>query len=102
MSYWGYRVDSSKRRFFFDEIKEGRLRQGWGYDNNQDLTLGENTDISSRRNYPIFNKVKEDDYLLIPHLEQWDEITIVQATEDFNKGYKFSIADCGDYVIFFR
>ncbi len=97
MRYWGYRIDNDSREFFYDEIKQGRLRQGWGYNDNQDLRRGENTDITARRNFPIYNKVKKGDYLLIPHIETWEEIVIVQAIEDFDKGYIFSIPKCGDY-----
>lgn len=92
MSYWGYRVDSKKYQgFFFNEVKAGRLRQGWGYKDSQDLRL-ENVDESAWRNLPIYNKVKKGDILLIPHIEEWDEITIAEATMDFDEGYKFEIA----------
>ncbi len=30
MNYWGNRIDTHKRGYYFDEIKQGRLRQGWG------------------------------------------------------------------------
>ena len=98
MNYWGYRIDVDNREYFYNEIIEGRLRQGWGYDKSQDLSLGEQTDKSAKGNFPIYNKVKKGDILLIPRIESWDEITIVEATEDFNKGYKFSIdAGMDDY-----
>jgi len=98
MRYWGYRIDNDKRSYFYDEIMHGRLRQGWGYNPSQNLKLGEDKiDILAKKNYPIYNKVKKGDYLLIPHLEAWDEILIVQATDDFDKGYEFSIPECGDY-----
>ena len=60
MNYWGYRIDTNKRGFFFDEIREGRLRQGWGYEDTHDLR-GESVDETARRNFPIFNKVKKGD-----------------------------------------
>ena len=91
MNYWGYRIDVRNREYFYNEILEGRLRQGWGYDDSQDLTLGDKTDKSAKGNFPIYNKVKKGDILLVPRVEAWDEIAIVEATEDFDKGYKFSI-----------
>ena len=36
-NYWGYRIDKSKISFFKNELNEGRLRQGWGWDEAQDL-----------------------------------------------------------------
>ncbi len=97
-NYWGYRIDTQNRKYFFDEINKGFLRQGWGYKDNQDLRLGDKTEVSARRNFPIYNKVKKGDILLIPRIESWDEIAIVEATENFNSGYKFSInPEIGDY-----
>ncbi len=90
MNYWGYRIDVDIRSFFYDEIKDGRLRQGWGYDDSQNLKNDE-IDASARGNLPIFKKVKKGDLLLIPHIEAWDEIVIVRATKDFDDGYEFQI-----------
>ena len=91
MNYWGYRIDSKYAYFLFDEVQAGRLRQGWGYKDSQNLRL-DNIDESARRNLAIFNKVKKGDILLIPHMREWDEITIVEATMDFSEGYRFEIA----------
>ena len=90
MNYWGYRIDTNERGYFFDEIKQGRLRQGWGYEKTHDLK-GKIVDEVAKRNYPIYNKVKKGDILLVPRIEGWDEIVIVRATEDFDRGYAFSI-----------
>ena len=100
-NYWAFRIDNDKRNYLFEEIKQGRLRQGWGYSKDQDLRQDYNKiDINARRNLPIFNKVRKGDYILIPHVESWDEIAIVRATEHFNdpeKGYRFDIPEYGDY-----
>lgn len=97
MNYWGYRIDTDKREYFYDEIREGKLRQGWGYENTHDLRC-KTVDEIAKRNFPIFNKVKKGDILLVPRIEGWDEIVIVRATEDFDKGYHFSIdSKIGDY-----
>lgn len=39
----------------------------------------------------IFNKVKKGDILLVPRLPTWDEVAVLEATEDFSNGYEFSI-----------
>lgn len=97
-NYWGYRIDTDAREYFYKEILNDRLRQGWGYDKSQDLKLGDKTDQSARRNFPIFNKVKKGDILLVPRIEAWDEVAIVEAVEDFNTGYDFNIDPLiGDY-----
>ncbi len=95
--YWCYRVDTSKIEFFTKELNEGRLRQGWGWDKAQDLRDFK-LDEGAGRNMPMFNKVKKGDILLVPQVPSWGEVALVEATEDWSKGYVFEIApDFGDY-----
>lgn len=91
-NYWCYRIDKNKRQFFLDELKEGRLRQGWGWDSKQDLR-NLKMDEGARRNKPMYDKVKKGDILLVPRLPDWNGVAVVEATEDWNKGYRFEIAD---------
>jgi hypothetical protein len=39
----------------------------------------------------MFSRVKKGDRILIPHLPQYGQITIAEATEDWDKGYDFSV-----------
>ncbi|MGN1135591.1 MAG: hypothetical protein ACI4SF_05165 [Oscillospiraceae bacterium] len=90
--YWGYRINNDKAEFFEKELKENRLRQGWGYSEDQDLgNHDKSLDDGARRNLPIYNNVKKGHYLIIPHMPTWNTVTIAQATDDFDKGYKFEI-----------
>ena len=89
-NYWGYRIDTNAREYFYKEILEKRLRQGWGFNESQNLK-GNTVDVSARRNFPILNKVKKGDILLVPRIEGWDEVAIVEATDDFDNGYEFKI-----------
>jgi len=96
-NYWGYRIDTKNIPFFWDELSvHGRLRQGWGWDNGQNLknmTLDEGTG----RNRAML-RVKKGDILLIPQLPGWGEVAIAEATEDWDAGYKFDIPEqYGDY-----
>jgi hypothetical protein len=87
---WAFRVD---RRFLAEldgELQEGWLRQGWGWDPKQDLRAM-TVDAGAGRNRPMFNRVKKGDYILIAHLPQYGQITIAEATEDWDKGYNFSL-----------
>jgi hypothetical protein len=98
-NYWGYRNDTKdmgSRKYFNNEIVSGHLRQGWGYDESHKLP---NTkDKGARRNLSIYNKVKKGDILLIPHLPEVNDITIVEAVKDFAEGYEFKIdAERGDF-----
>jgi len=73
-----------------DELNNGRLRQGWGWDERQNLREIK-MDKGARRNLPMFNKVKKGDILLIPQLPTWGEIAVVEATDDWSSGYQFNI-----------
>ena len=96
-NYWCYRVDTSNIKYFTDELNEGRLRQGWGFDDGQDLRNFK-LDEGAGRNRPMFNNVKKGDIILIPRLPNWGEVALVEATEDWNKGYFFDInPKYGDY-----
>ncbi len=37
--YWAIRTDRDNKTLLLNELKQGRLRQGWGYDHKQDLRL---------------------------------------------------------------
>lgn len=83
--------------FFKQELDAGRLRQGWGYADGQDLRRREINDGASG-NIGIFDRVKRGDILLIPRLPDWGKVSIAEATEDFDVGYKFLISpEMGDY-----
>lgn len=87
-NYWCYRIDTNKIKFFTDELNNGRLRQGWGWDKRQDLRNFK-MDQGAGRNRPMFTKVKKGDILLIPQLPAWGQVAIVEATEDWFEGYEF-------------
>ena len=93
-NYWGYRIDVKNQDFFFKELEQGRLRQGWGYAENQKLP--DTKDSDARKNLSMYNNVKKGDILLIPRLPDWGSVAIAEAAEDWNneeKGYRFEIDD---------
>jgi hypothetical protein len=97
-NYWCYRIDSRFLDFFKDELfSKSQLRQGWGWDNRQNLR-DLKMDEGAGRNRPMFNKVKKGDILLVPRLPDFGKIAIVEAIEDWKIGYRFSIEQKhGDY-----
>jgi hypothetical protein len=95
--YWGYRIDTNNTSFFRSELEQQRLRQGWGYDEGQDLRVL-TVDKGAKRNLSILKKVKKGDILLVPRLPNRKEVAIVEALEDFKDGYRFEIdSKLGDY-----
>ncbi len=96
-NYWCYRIDTNRIEFFMDELNNGRLRQGWGWDKKQDLRNFQ-MDEGAGRNRAMFNRVKKGDIILIPQLPDWGKVAIVEVPEDWSEGYEFSIDDrYGDY-----
>lgn len=90
-NYWCYRIDTDNILFFKNELLEhNRLRQGWGWDERQDLRNLQ-MDEGARRNQAMFENVKRGDILLVPRLPDWTEVAIVQAEEDWAEGYRFEI-----------
>lgn len=89
--YWGFRIDNRAQEFFRDELKDGRLRMGWGYEG-QDLRGPESAwDAGTRRNLRALRQVKKGHVLLVRYLPDWHLVAIVKATEDWDQGYRFDI-----------
>lgn len=91
-NYWGYRIDTNNIDFFRRELECNRLRQGWGYNEGQNLKFL-SVDEGARKNLPILNKVKKGDILLVPRLPSWEEVAIVEALDDFSTAYRFEISE---------
>lgn len=95
-NYWAFRVDKRYLSDLNEELEKGHLRQGWGWDERQNLnsfTLNE----GASRNFPMLNGVKKNDIILVPHLPHWGLVSIVEATEDWKSGYRFEIFKTGDH-----
>jgi hypothetical protein len=95
-NYWGYRIDTREISYFYQELLAGRLRQGWGWDERQDLRNFQ-LDEGAGRNLPMFKNVKAGDILLVPQLPNWGMVSLVEATKDWSDGYSYNIGDLGDY-----
>ncbi len=93
-NYWGFRTNwrnPEAHTFIWKELQEGRLRQGWGWLDGQKLPECPDKQ-GAQRNLPIYYNVKKGDYLLIPHIPSYSEVSIVRAKEDFDGGgYEFQI-----------
>ena len=88
-NYWVFRVDKRHSPFLYKELQQGRLRQGWGYHDGQNLKHF-TFDGGARRNFPML-KVRKGDIVIIPHIKEFNHITLVTATEDWNTAYRFEI-----------
>lgn len=97
-NYWGYRIATNSIEYFQNQLSNGILRQGWGYNEGQNLRYDPlKYDEGANRNRRML-QVKKGDYLLVPQLPEWGKVTIVEATEDWETGYQFKIDDeIGDF-----
>ena len=96
--YWGFRTDTSVRREYYNDQlgspSQPVLRQGWGWDANQDLRkVVEQADTprDQRANVRMYQCVKKGDFILVPRLPEWEQVTIAQAVEDWDTGYQFEV-----------
>ena len=107
--YWAMRTDRNQRYFIHEELIEGRLRQGWGYEPQQDLYhIHEawNTGVpltqeqqEAVRHFRMYNG-PEDEYMnqgevvLVTNMPDDGLFTLCEITGE----YEFNIADgIGDY-----
>lgn len=88
-NYWGYRICTDHIEYFAKELNLGRLHQGWGYHEGQDLR-NMTYDGGAAKNRRML-EVKKGDYLLVPRLPEWNYVAIVEATADWESGYRFEI-----------
>ena len=97
--YWGYRICTDFIPYFSEELEAGRLRQGWDYDPRQNLKSDMVIiDGELKANKRMFTQVKKGDYLLVPRIPDWNSVAIVEATEDWDIGYRFDNANAyGDF-----
>lgn len=103
--YWGFRVDVSNPDVYPDyyrtELEKNRvLRQGWGWleDHNLKYKNRETAPRELRANFRMYDEVKRGDIILIPRIPEWETVTIAEATEDWEDGYRFEIdKEKGDY-----
>ena len=94
--YWAFRVDVTQLSFLQQELYAGRLRQGWGYHEGQDLR-DMTYDGGAKANLRML-EVRKDDVILVPHLPTYGEVAIVRATEDWATGYRYQVdAERRDY-----
>lgn len=105
MTYWVFRQqtdDEKVRNLLFRELREGRLRQGWGWRPDFDIRLESfignyqaETDCDKPRAQRVLNKlldmlrVAEGDILVIPKQPSRDCFTITRAAKKDGEVYSF-------------
>ena len=91
MAYYAFRILDSRAKELLEELKIGRLHQGWGYDPKLNLREKQTAhhDKGARKNYPIKDRVQKDDFLLVINMPDKNHVTLAQATKNFSNGYMY-------------
>jgi hypothetical protein len=95
---WAIRTDKNNESLLFDELRNGRLRQGWGHDPNQDLRLiqgeiaaggnwWERLSTTQKEIFPHFcmissaeDSVQLGDLILVPNLPEQGYFVLGEVT----------------------
>lgn len=101
--YWAIRTDQARRDFIWQELQEGRLRQGWGYRPELDLEnlarlrragakLAKYQQDAWRGNRRLLptepNSMQTGDIVVLPNLPRYGVWSIARVTG----GYRFEIS----------
>lgn len=101
--YWAMRTDQARREFFWRELQEGRLPQGWGYRPELDLEnlarlrqrgvklpkYQQDAWRGNRRLLPTEqDSMQTGDIVVLPHLPRYGVWSIARVTG----GYRFEIS----------
>jgi|GEM_PF-1222890 len=111
--YWASRPDRDNLEYFWTELQKGRMRQGWGYDDSQNLGLileemqkgGEwwgrlsEDQLAAYRNYPFHpgwgdDTMRQGDIVLIPNMPTFGSFALIRLIDN---DYHFDIPEEWDY-----
>lgn len=99
MRCWAIRTDKDNKKLIWEELQRGKLRQGWGYDESQDLksisrklesgstlTLMEEHAWRNRRMLDTEgeNNIKKGDLIFLPNLPEQSRFTIVRVSGPYS------------------
>jgi hypothetical protein len=90
---WIWNIAGDQQHFFADELKKGRLRQGWGYDDHLDLRLikkkndhNEPLDDEEKAAWDRLNVmlmdwgIKVGDVIVVKNTPTWGFYTLAKVT----------------------
>jgi predicted Mrr-cat superfamily restriction endonuclease len=108
--YWVIRSDKTHPEFFWSELQAGRLRQGWGYQDDQDLRMiARAADTGRRLNQDQTNtwrgnrrlletqpdSVQKDDIIISPHLPEYGVWSVSRVTGPYEYAIDRRLKDFG-------
>jgi Restriction endonuclease len=106
---WIWNINRQDQKFFADELRAGRLRQGWGYDPRLDLrqiqarirqgeTLDEDETATWSRLSPMVDGVKPEDTVLVKNTPEFCFYTIVKVIGEYCFDNESELDDYRHYI----
>jgi hypothetical protein len=108
---WIWNIASDQQQFFADELKAGRLRQGWGYDDRLDLRLivkknqqkqsldEEESAAWNRLNVMIMDwGIKVGDIILVKNTPTWGWYTLAEVAGGYQYDRNTPSEDFGHFI----
>lgn len=100
MNCWFWNIDRDRQDFITRELQNGRLRQGWGYNENLDLRkiqkkrqsgepLTDREQAAWSRCKDMLNRIAPGDLAVVKNVPTSDHFTLVRVTGD----YEFEMSD---------
>lgn len=109
MQTWIWNTAADRREYLKAEIEQGRLRQGWGYDDSQDLRViqqaienketptGEQKQTWSRCQ-AMLNEIEAGDYILVKNIPSETYFTIVEVDGPYGFSIDEDVGDQGHFI----
>jgi Restriction endonuclease len=90
-----WNIDRDNQQFFADELKAGRLRQGWGYEDRLDLrliaqkntanqSLDEDESAAWERLNGLVEWIAKSDIIVVKNTPTWGFYTLVEVIGDYH------------------
>jgi len=100
MNCWFWNIDRDLQDFFNRELQDGRLHQGWGYQEDLDLRviqqqkqsdepLSDRQESAWSRCKAVLTRIESSDLVVVKNVPDGDHFTLARVTGD----YDFSISD---------
>ena len=109
MECWFWNIDISKQSYFSEELRKGRLRQGWGYEDKLNLhnlsaKVYANTPLDPQeqeawdRCHDMLCRIQKGDFVAIKNIPSRDEFALAQITGEYDFQIDSSIGDYGHFL----
>lgn len=109
MHCWFWNIDTKHQTYFARELKAGRLRQGWGYEERLDLRkLKQKVDNKKKLDdgeqqcwkgcSPMIHSIEKGDLVVVKHVPAYEKFTIVKIKGSYDFRMDPKVGDFGHFL----